>query len=87
MTLLTHLIGQRISIPGHFEGLVVIEGVRVLGTGHELRVRLPDGTLEETVISKEKAVNLFKNLPLPELLKSPIDAEKLRLMIESSCSR
>ena len=81
---LTHLIGQCISIPGHFEGLVVIEGVRVLGTGHELRVRLPDGTLDETVISPDEAANLLNNLPLPELVKSPIDAEKLRLMIESS---
>ena len=52
-------IGRRVSLPGHFDVPVVLEDVRPLGadgsTGYEIRVRLPDGALEEAVISSEEA--------------------------------
>ena len=45
-------IGQRVSLPGHFDGPVVLEHVRALGPdgalGYECRVRLPDGRLDFT---------------------------------------
>ena len=74
---------------GHFDVPVVLEDVRPLradaSTGYECRVRLPDGSLEEAVISAEGAAALpgtrgaeeKKDLP-------PADSEKLRLLIESS---
>ena len=45
-------------MPGHFDTPVVLEAVRPLGTGYECRVRLPDGTLDEVVISLEEAESL-----------------------------
>jgi len=57
-------IGYRISLPGHFDVPVILEGVRALGTdgsaGYECRVRLPDGTLEEAVISPAEQAALKK---------------------------
>lgn len=55
--LLTSQIGQRIFLPGHFDVSVILEDARPLGSddsaGYECRVRLPDGSLEEAVISVE----------------------------------
>jgi len=52
---LTLPIGQRVSLPGHFDVPVVLEDARALGDdgsgGYECRVRLPDGSLDEAVIS------------------------------------
>ena len=45
------LPGQRVQLPGHFEGVVTIESVRALGQGWEVRVRLANGALDETVLS------------------------------------
>jgi hypothetical protein len=42
----SHLIGQTISLPGHFDEPVRLEAVRPLGSGIELRVRRADGQLE-----------------------------------------
>jgi hypothetical protein len=57
--LLTGHMGKRISLPGHFDVPVVLEDVRPLGAnasaGYECRVRLPDGSLEEAVISAAEA--------------------------------
>jgi hypothetical protein len=48
-------IGQRIRLPGHFDGPVVLEEARLLGSseaaGYECRVRLPDGSLEEAAVT------------------------------------
>ena len=81
-------IGHRISLPGHFDVPVILEDVRALGTdgsgGYECRVRLPDGTLEETVVSPEEAVNLFGAEQEPPTAIKPADAERLRLLIESA---
>ena len=81
-------IGQRIDLPGHFDVPVILEDVRPLGpddlAGYECRVRLPDGTLEETVISLEEASSIFGIKSEPAELLKPVDAEKLRLLVESS---
>ena len=87
-SLLTSQIGQRILLPGHFDVPVVLEDARPLGsadsTGYECRVRLPDGSLEEAVISAaEVAVILGKGITAEESV-IPVDAEKLRLQVEST---
>jgi hypothetical protein len=46
---LTLPIGQRITLPGHFDVPVTLEDARPVGTGYECRVRLPDGSLDEAV--------------------------------------
>lgn len=46
-------LGQRITLEGHFDQPVILEEVRPLGNGFECRVRLPDGVLEETIMSSE----------------------------------
>ena len=52
-------IGRRVFLTGHFDVPVVLEDVRPLGAqgfaGYECRVRLPDGALEEAVISPDEA--------------------------------
>jgi len=85
---LTDCIGQRIILPGHFDVPVVLEDVRALGpdgsAGYECRVRLPDGSLDEAVISAEEAASIFgQERKAPEAAQ-PVDAEKLRLLIESA---
>jgi len=80
----TQLIGQRISLPGHFEGSVIIEGVRSLPNGYECRVRLGDGNLEETIITRAEADLLLENLPKIDVSRTLVDGDKLRLLIESA---
>jgi hypothetical protein len=53
-SLLDSLVGSRVRLPGHFEGQVVIESARVLGSGVEIRVRLASGHLEEAVLSRTR---------------------------------
>jgi len=77
-------IGQRISLPGHFDSQVLLEDARALGDGYKCRVRLPDGTLQETVISSEEAAELAALVDLSVSGVPAADAEKLRLLIESS---
>jgi len=96
--LLTGRIGQRISLPGHFDVPVVLEDARPLGpacagsaagrsdasSGYECRVRLPDGSLEEAVISAAEAASILgADQEVSESAK-PVDADKLRLLVESS---
>lgn len=87
-SLLTSQIGQRIFLPGHFDVPVVLEDARPLGSddsaGYECRVRLPDGSLEEAVISAEEVVAVLKKEPDEAKAETPVDAEKLRLLIESA---
>ena len=82
------LIGRKISLPGHFDEPVILEEARALGAdgsaGFECRVRLQNGTLEESVISSEEAAALIDTHQEPSDSTSPVDAEKLRLLIESS---
>jgi hypothetical protein len=69
--LLTSQIGQRIFLRGHFDVPVVLKDARPLGSddsaGFECRVRLPDDSLEEAVISAEEvAAVLEKGLQKPK---------------------
>ncbi len=57
--MMSELVGHRARLPGHFAELVLVEAVRPLGVGYELRVRRPSGQSEETV--------LLKMLPQPRL--------------------
>ncbi|HXG17914.1 MAG TPA: SNF2-related protein [Methylomirabilota bacterium] len=87
-TKLTLPIGQRVSLPGHFDVPVVLEDVRPLehgGTGgYECRVRLPDGSLDEAIISAAEAQALVATYTAPQTVTQPVDAERLRLLIESA---
>jgi superfamily II DNA or RNA helicase len=81
-------IGRQISLPGHFDVPVMLEDARALGpdgsAGYECRIRLPDGTLEEAVISLAEAATLFgTDREAPAAIK-PADAERLRLLVESA---
>ena len=81
-------IGRRISLPGYFDVPVILEDVRSLGTdasaGYECRVRLPDGTLEEAVISPAEAATVFGAEQKAPARAKPADAERLRLLVESA---
>ena len=55
------LVGSDVALPGHFVGRVTVEHVRPLGTGAELRVRLPNGELDETVLSADDLAHLQFN--------------------------
>ena len=87
-SLSTSQLGQRVSLPGHFDVPVVLEDARLLGSddseGYECRVHLPDGSLEEAVISAEEMAAILGQRPDEGEAQSPVDAEKLRLLIESS---
>ena len=88
------LIGRRISLPGHFDAPVILEDVRPLGadgsTGYECRIRLPDGALDEAVISAEEAVAVAAAIRAAgegaeeATAAPPADPERLRLLIESA---
>src|SRR3990172_5380281 len=85
---LTLLIGQRISLPGHFDVPVILEDARPLGpdgsSGYECRVRLPDGSLDEAVISTAEAASLAGIDRVLSPAVRPVDAEQLRLLVESA---
>jgi len=87
-SLLTSHIGQRIFLPGHFDVPVVLEDARLLGSddsaGYECRVRLPDGSLEEAVISAKEVADVLGRGPGEVKAETPVDADKLRLLIESA---
>ncbi|MBW1698632.1 MAG: hypothetical protein JRH18_24780, partial [Deltaproteobacteria bacterium] len=90
--------GKRISLPGHFDVLVILEDARPLGpacaadaagrsdasSGYECRVRLPDGSLEEAVISAAEAASILGTDQEVSESAKPMDADKLRLLVESS---
>ena len=85
-TRLSAQIGNRISLHGQFDVPVILEDVRPLGpdgsAGYECRVCLPDGALEEAVISTEEAATIFGSDE--KVAVRPVDAEKLRLLVEST---
>jgi len=51
-----NLMGQRVTLRGHFESPVALQGVRSLGDGYGCEIRLADGSVEEPVISSRKAL-------------------------------
>jgi len=67
---------------------VILEDARLLGSddsaGYECRVRLPDGSLEEAVISADEVAAILGRCPGETKAETPVDAEKLRLLIESA---
>ena len=79
-------IGTQVSLTGHFDIPVRLEDARPLGlngsAGFECRVRLPDGTLEEAIISPEEAASILgvKETSAPR----PVEADRLRLLVESA---
>jgi len=79
------LLGQRLRLPGHFEGQVTVESARSLGSGWELRVRLANGVLDETVLSKAELEALLQEVAgrtiAPTLF---VDPNQLALLIESA---
>ena len=77
-------IGRRIDLPGHFAEPVVLESVRPLGDGFECRVRLSDGTPDEAILSKDEAAAVFGQHDEQPTSVKPVDAESLRLLVESA---
>src|SRR5579885_2404489 len=78
------LVGRRLLLPGHFEGMVTIESARPLGAGAEIRVRLASGELDEAVLSAEDLAGLVDSHQEEPEAAHPVDAEKLRLLVESA---
>jgi len=72
-----------VSLPGHFDTTVTLEEARPLGSGYECRVRLPDGSLDEVVLSAEEAAALATARQKPETINlvEPLD---LQLLVESA---
>ena len=77
-------VGKRIEMPGHFAQPVVLEEIRSLGSGYECRVRLSNGSLEETIITEDEARVIFGTAPAVAPQISPVDGEQLRLFVESA---
>src|SRR5215472_1570114 len=77
-------VGQRVNLPGHFLEPVTLESVRFIGSGYECRVRLPDGTPDEAILSADEAQLLAGQVVTTEGVIQPADAEKLRLLVESA---
>ena len=78
------LVGRRLELRDHFVGLVTVEHARPIGTGAELRVRLANGDLDETVLSADDLAQLQFNGIDDTVARAPADAEKLRLLVEST---
>lgn len=77
-------IGQRVRMDGHFAEPVTLEAVRPLGSGYECRVRLADGSPDETILSNEEAEQLLGVGSIAAPTKQPADPEKIRLLVESA---
>ena len=81
-------IGCLVTPPGHFEFPVVLEDARPLGsndlTCFECCIRLPDGSLEEAVISTDEVAAILGKGEIEAEFVIPVDAEKLRLLVEST---
>jgi SNF2 family DNA or RNA helicase len=77
-------IGRWVTLVGHYDHPVLLEDVRPLGSGYEVRVRLQNGTLEEAIISEDEAKRLGDLEPVSTKVGRPFDAEKIRLIVESA---
>lgn len=78
------LIGQRLRLDNHFNEPVLIEGVRSLGSGYEVRVRRGSGILDETVLSSEEIEGLLARLAPQQTAFSLADPHHLHLLVESA---
>lgn len=81
---LAPLVGRRVALPGHFLGSVVIEAARALGSGVEVRVRLSNGELDEAVLGSDEVAALLTTPAEQPQATGGVDAEKLRLLVEST---
>jgi SNF2 family DNA or RNA helicase len=77
-------IGSQIRIEGHFATTVILEHARKIGSSYELRVRLPDGTLDETILSEQEAAKLRTSPDTSAERQTTSDANQLRLLVESA---
>src|SRR5437588_883625 len=77
-------VGQRVTLAGHFLEPVTLESIRFIGSGYECRVRLPDGTPDEAILSLEESAALVGQRVVDATSICPADAEKLRLLVESA---
>lgn len=77
-------VGQQVFLPGHFNVPVILEAARPLAKGFECRVRLPDGTLEEAVISPDEARTLAGASPGVDAKMPVASADQVRLLVESA---
>jgi hypothetical protein len=73
-------VGQRVTLPGHFLEPVTLEAVRFIGSGYECRFRL---TPDEAILSLEEAPTLLGQAVIALTSIQPVNAEKLRLLVES----
>jgi len=71
-------------MPGHFPEPVTLESVRPLGAGYECRVRLPDGTPDEAILSADEAQTIFGQATDQEARVPPSNPERVRLLVESA---
>jgi len=78
------LIRRRVALPGYFSGDVTIEAARALGSSVEIRVRLPNGVLDEAVLAADDLARLLDHQPGPTTSVAPVDAERLRFLVESA---
>jgi SNF2 family DNA or RNA helicase len=77
-------VGRRVLLRGHFAEPVILEAVRPLGEGFECRVRLSDGTPDEAILSRDEADTIFGQQEEEPSAISPVDAEMVRLLMESA---
>ena len=77
-------IGQKIKISGHFEEPVTLEAIRQIGACYECRVRLSNGSPDETILSAEEAIALLGVKPSEIVTVNPTDSQKIRLLVESA---
>lgn len=77
-------IGQCITLPGHFAEMVTLEGIRQIGDSFECRIRLSNGSPDETIISLSEAERLIGQHSDTKIRVQPVDAEKIRFLIESA---
>jgi superfamily II DNA or RNA helicase len=80
----SNLTGQQVLLSGHFAEPVVVEAVRPLGSGFELRVRRADGQLEETVLSESEFRSISATRGAPAAQSAPANPDHLRLLVESA---
>lgn len=80
---LEKLIGTKVVIHGHFNEPVIVDGVNIISSNVELRVRLIDGSLRETILSEEEALKLLPQITEEKEKQFLFDPEGLRIIIES----
>jgi hypothetical protein len=58
--------------------------MRSIGAGYECRVRLPDGSPDEAILSADEAELVFGQASTAGTKVIPAEADKLRLLVESA---